>query len=108
MPTTNGLIHRSPAANPQVMTRSAQNGRISAWGCHASKSSSLPIAHARPADRAVTRTRALIAAGPLRGPGRADDGGDVGDHDPDSEADTRAADAHEGGEHVEPEAGRGC
>ncbi len=58
MPTMNGLIQRSPAANPQHITSSAQNGRISAWGCHASKSSSLPIDHASPADRAVTRTRA--------------------------------------------------
>ena len=55
-PTAHGSAQRSPVPSDHSQISSAQNGRIMAWGCQASKSSSLPSVHASAADSAVTTT----------------------------------------------------
>ena len=50
---------RSPAASAQTRNRKHRNGKIRLWGCHGSKSSSLPRAQPSPVTAAMATTTAV-------------------------------------------------
>src|SRR5215207_4383493 len=55
-PTAHGNTPMSPPATAQTITRKQRNGSTRLWGCHGSKSSSLPIAQHKPDAAAMAAT----------------------------------------------------
>ena len=106
MPTTKGAITRWPAARAQHMSSRHQNGSNMAWGCQASKSNSLPMLHASPADRAVVRTSARWPPARCAAQAAPTIAALLASITADGQADARSRDTHERGEHIEPQRAR--